>query len=106
MDGEVLMTFVHKAVGDVGSLLAGSMEEDGTVPLVEPMAGDRVDDNLNAVGAAYYGLSTLLCTPNTLAQERQMVLGAQPGEARLRSVAQAAGFEVPPRGGDAFQHRL
>ena len=56
------------------------------------MAGDTVDDNLNPVGAAYYGLSTLLCTPNAMAQERETVLGAQAGEARLRDVADQAGL--------------
>ena len=30
-------------------------------------------DNLNPVGAAYYGFSTLLCTPNALAQEAATV---------------------------------
>ena len=37
---------------------------DGTWMVVEPMAGDTVSDNLNPVGRAYYGFSTLLCTPS------------------------------------------
>lgn len=37
---------------------------DGTWMIVEPMAGDHVEDNLNPVGRAYYGFSTLLCTPS------------------------------------------
>jgi hypothetical protein len=56
------------------------------------MAGDSVDANLNTVGAAYYGFSTLLCTPNSLAQETKTALGAQAGEARTRAVAEQAGF--------------
>jgi SAM-dependent methyltransferase len=64
----------------------------GTVLIVEPMAGDRVEDNLNPVGAAYYGFSTLLCTPNSLSQEPMAALGAQAGEARLREVATKAGL--------------
>ena len=64
----------------------------GTVLLVEPMAGDRVEDNLNPVGAAYYGFSTLLCTPNSLSQDVGSALGAQAGEARLRDIATSAGF--------------
>ena len=31
--------------------------------LIEPFAADDLADNLNPVGAAYYGFSTLLCTP-------------------------------------------
>jgi hypothetical protein len=64
----------------------------GTVLLVEPMAGDRVEDNLNPVGAAYYGFSTLLCTPNSLSQDKGTALGAQAGEARLRDIVTSAGF--------------
>ena len=76
------------ALAHVRSILA----DDGTVLLVEPMAGDAVDDNLNPVGAAYYAFSTLLCTPNSLSQEVGTALGAQAGEARLREVATDAGF--------------
>ena len=65
---------------------------DGTWMIVEPRAGDRVEDNLNPVGRAYYGFSTLLCTPASLSQEVGLALGAQAGEARLRDVVTAAGF--------------
>jgi hypothetical protein len=34
----------------------------------------------------------MLCTPNAMAQEREMVLGAQAGEARLRDVVSRAGL--------------
>ena len=60
------------------------------------MAGDRLEDNLNPVGAAYYGFSTLLCTPSSLSQDVGAALGAQAGEARLREVAVAAA-SVPVR---------
>jgi SAM-dependent methyltransferase len=65
---------------------------DGTWMIVEPAAGDRVEDNLNPVGRAYYGFSTLLCTPASLSQEVGLALGAQAGEARIREVVEAAGF--------------
>ena len=64
----------------------------GALLIVEPNAGDRVEDNLNPVGAAYYAFSTLLCTPNSLSQEVGTALGAQAGEARLREVITGAGF--------------
>ena len=65
---------------------------DGTWMIVEPRAGDRVEDNLNPVGRAYYGFSTLLCTPASLSQEVGLALGAQAGEARIRDVVTSGGF--------------
>jgi SAM-dependent methyltransferase len=69
-----------------------SLAEDGTWMIVEPRAGDRVEENLNPVGRAYYGFSTLLCTPASLSQEVGLALGAQAGEARIRDVVTSAGF--------------
>jgi SAM-dependent methyltransferase len=65
---------------------------DGTWMIVEPKAGDRVEENLNPVGRAYYGFSTLLCTPASLSQDVGLALGAQAGEARIRDVVTAGGF--------------
>ncbi len=70
----------------------GSLKEDGTWMIVEPNAGDRVEENLNPVGRAYYGFSTLLCTPGSLSQDVGLALGAQAGEARIRQVVEAGGF--------------
>jgi SAM-dependent methyltransferase len=70
----------------------GTLKPDGTWMIVEPYAGDRIEDNLNPVGRAYYGFSTLLCTPASLSQEVGLALGAQAGEARIRDVVQAGGF--------------
>jgi 2-polyprenyl-3-methyl-5-hydroxy-6-metoxy-1,4-benzoquinol methylase len=69
-----------------------TLDSDGTWMIVEPNAGDRVEDNLNPVGRAYYAFSTLLCTPASLSQEVGLALGAQAGEARIRDVVQTAGF--------------
>jgi 2-polyprenyl-3-methyl-5-hydroxy-6-metoxy-1,4-benzoquinol methylase len=69
-----------------------TLKPDGTWMIVEPNAGDRIEDNLNPVGRTYYGFSTLLCTPASLSQEVGLALGAQAGEARIRDVAQAGGF--------------
>lgn len=66
--------------------------EDGTWMIVEPIAGDHVEDNLNPVGRAYYGFSTLLCTPSSLSQPVGLALGTQAGPARIRDVISAAGF--------------
>jgi SAM-dependent methyltransferase len=69
-----------------------SLAEDGTWLIVEPFAGDRVEDNLNPVGRVYYAASTLLCTPASLSQEVGLALGAQAGESRLRDVVTSGGF--------------
>jgi SAM-dependent methyltransferase len=69
-----------------------TLAPDGTWMIVEPAAGDRVEDNLNPVGRAYYAFSTLLCTPSSLAQDVGLALGAQAGEARIRNVVTSAGF--------------
>jgi SAM-dependent methyltransferase len=69
-----------------------TLAADGTWLIVEPNAGDRVEDNLNPVGRAYYGFSTLLCTPASLSQEVGLALGAQAGEARIRDVVTSGGF--------------
>ena len=69
-----------------------SLKPDGTWMIVEPYAEDRVEQNLNPVGRAFYAFSTLLCTPASLAQEVGLALGAQAGEARIRDVVTAAGF--------------
>jgi SAM-dependent methyltransferase len=69
-----------------------ALADDGTWMIVEPAAGDRVEDNLNPVGRAFYGFSTLLCTPCSLAQEVGTALGAQAGEGRIRDIVTRAGF--------------
>ena len=60
--------------------------------IVEPFAGDRVEDNLNPVGRVFYAASTLICTPASLSQEVGLALGAQAGEKRLGEVVTAGGF--------------
>ncbi|MGY1681816.1 class I SAM-dependent methyltransferase [Geodermatophilus sp. SYSU D01176] len=77
------------AARHVRETLAG----DGTWMLVEPYAGDRPEDNLTPVGRVFYSASTMICTPGSRAQEVGVALGAQAGEARLREVLTAAGFD-------------
>jgi hypothetical protein len=60
--------------------------------IVEPMAGDRLEENLNPVGRLYYAGSTMICVPTSLSQEVGAALGAQAGEAKLRSVITDGGF--------------
>jgi 2-polyprenyl-3-methyl-5-hydroxy-6-metoxy-1,4-benzoquinol methylase len=69
-----------------------ALAPDGTWLLVEPFAGDAVEDNFNPVGRLYYSGSTFLCVPNGLSQPGAAPLGAQAGEAAVRAVAEEAGF--------------
>ncbi|MFC5068599.1 class I SAM-dependent methyltransferase [Flaviflagellibacter deserti] len=69
-----------------------TLASGGTWMIVEPFSHDRLKDNLNPVGRIYYGASTMLCTPASLAQDVGLALGAQAGETRLRKVALDAGF--------------
>src|SRR5262245_40902617 len=68
------------------------LKSDGTWMVIEPMAGDRLEDNINPVGRLYYAGSTLICVPTSLSQEVGAALGAQAGEAKLREVIGSAGF--------------
>jgi SAM-dependent methyltransferase len=70
-----------------------ALREDGTVLLVEPFAGDRLEQNSTPVGRLFYAASTFVCTPNSLSQEVGLGLGAQAGEARMRGVFDNAGFK-------------
>ncbi len=69
-----------------------TLDANGTWMIVEPFAGDRVEENLNPVGRVFYGASTVICTPASLAQEVGLALGAQAGEARLTEVLKEGGF--------------
>ena len=65
--------------------------------IVEPMAGDTLEENLNPIGRLYYAGSTMICLPTSLSQEVGAALGAQAGEAKLREVITAGGFTVVRR---------
>jgi hypothetical protein len=69
-----------------------SLKSDGSWMIVEPVAGDRLEDNLNPIGRIYYAASTMVCVPTSLSQEVGAALGAQAGETRLREFITAGGF--------------
>lgn len=69
-----------------------TLRPDGAWMIVEPFAGDRLEDNLNPVGRMFYCASTMVCTPGSRAQEVGLCLGAQAGEERLRQVVTSGGF--------------
>lgn len=69
-----------------------TLSPDGVFMLVEPMAGDKLEENLHPLGRIFYGFSTTACVPASLAQEVGLGLGAQAGEKRLTQVLNEAGF--------------
>jgi SAM-dependent methyltransferase len=68
------------------------LKADGTWMIVEPVAGNRPEDNINPVGRLYYNASTMICVPTSLDQEVGEGLGAQAGEAKLTEVIRDGGF--------------
>ena len=88
------MDCLHDLGDPVGARARGrkALKPDGKVLLVEPYAGDRLEENLNPIGRMYYAASAMACTPNSLSQQVGLGLGAQAGEERLRKVAEEAGF--------------
>jgi 2-polyprenyl-3-methyl-5-hydroxy-6-metoxy-1,4-benzoquinol methylase len=96
-DGFDLVTMfdcLHDMGDPVGAArrIRASLAPDGVFMLVEPRAGDHVEDNLNPLGRVFYGASTLICTPSSLAQPGQAAIGTQAGPARITAVLREAGF--------------
>lgn len=65
---------------------------DGSVLIVEPMAGERIEENFNPIGRTFAAASTLCCTSNSLALNGP-ALGAVASEESLRAAVQAGGFK-------------
>jgi len=82
---------------DMGDPLAAArhvrevIAPEGSWMIVEPRAGDRLEENLNPVGRVFYAASTMVCVPASLAHEGP-ALGAQAGEKRIRELTAEAGF--------------
>lgn len=87
-------TCLHNLGDPVGAARRAqeALAEGGTLMLVEPAAGDALEDNIGSIAADFYSASTMICTPNALSQDGGHAMGAQAGEARLREVLEAAGF--------------
>ncbi|MFF7994487.1 methyltransferase domain-containing protein [Kitasatospora xanthocidica] len=96
--GYDLITFTD-SLHDMGDPVAAAaharaaLAPDGAVLVVEPLAADRfADDFANPYARIGYAISTLVCTPSSLAQTGAAALGTMAGEARLREVLAAGGF--------------
>jgi SAM-dependent methyltransferase len=93
---DLVTTFdaLHDMGDPVGAArrVRSALGDDGTWIVIEPLAGDRLEDNLHPLGRLLYAYSTLLCTPGSLAQDGALGLGTQAGPARLSEVIRAGGF--------------
>src|SRR6185437_5309985 len=84
---------LHDMADPIGALKFAkqSLKSDGTCMIIEPMANDNIEDNLNLVGKIYYAASSIVCVPNSLA-DNGIALGAQAGEKKIKEIAEKAGF--------------
>jgi ubiquinone/menaquinone biosynthesis C-methylase UbiE len=69
-----------------------ALKPDGNWMVVEPAAGDRLEENLNPVSRLYYAASTMICVPTSLDQPVGAAFGAQAGLAKLSSAITQGGF--------------
>ncbi len=85
---------LHDMGDPVGAMARAKqvLADDGSVMIVEPMAGNTVEDNFNPIGRTFAAASTLCCTANSLALGGP-ALGAVATDEALRSTVQAGGFK-------------
>jgi hypothetical protein len=79
-----------------------ALADDGTWLIVEPSAGDRLEENLHPLGRIRYSISTLVCTPGSLSQPGRAGLGTLAGEARLSEAIRAGGFSQVRRAAETL----
>ena len=109
--GYDLVTFfdcLHDMGDPVGASkhVHSTLADTGVWMIVEPMASDKLEENLNPIGRVFYSASTFICTPGSKAQEVGLGLGAQAGEARLRNVISQGGFEHIRRAAETPFHMV
>lgn len=85
---------LHDMGDPVGAIahIKKTLAPDGTLMIVEPMAADRLEDNLNPVSRSFYAFSTQLCVPAAMNQDGRAALGAQAGEKRLADAIRKGGL--------------
>ncbi len=68
-----------------------TLGDDGSVMIVEPMAGNTTEENFNIIGRTFSAASTLCCTANSMALGGP-ALGAVATEDALRDTVMSGGF--------------
>ena len=82
-----------------------TLNADGSVLLVEPMAGNTTEENFNIIGRTFSAASTLCCTANAIAQGGT-ALGAVASEDALREAVQSGGFSEFRRAAETPFNRI
>jgi SAM-dependent methyltransferase len=103
-----MLDALHDLGDPVGAAahIRAALAPSGTWLLVEPMAGETLEDNLNDVGRLYYSMSTLVCIPTARAKPGGWALGAQASEAQLHGVCRRAGLTHFRRATETQLHRV
>ena len=105
-----LLTFfdcLHDMGDPVGACkrAATVLSPDGSVMIVEPMAGNTVEENFNPIGRTFAGASTLCCTSNSLAMNGP-ALGAVASESAIRDTVLAGGLSQFRRSSETPFNRI
>ncbi|PWT88777.1 MAG: SAM-dependent methyltransferase [Blastocatellia bacterium] len=84
---------LHDMGDPVGAMkrAAEVLSPEGSVLIVEPMAGNKVEENFNPIGRTFAAASTLCCTANSMALNGP-ALGAVASEEAIRNTVLAGGF--------------
>lgn len=61
--------------------------------IIEPIANDNLEDNFNLVGRISYAASSLVCVPNSLA-DNGIALGAQAWEIRIKDSQSSRVYQI------------
>jgi SAM-dependent methyltransferase len=97
VDGGYDMVAFFDCLHDMGDPVGAAkracevLAQDGSALIVEPMAGNTVEDNLNPIGRTFSAASTLCCTSNSMALGGP-ALGAVASEDAIRDTVLAGGF--------------
>jgi SAM-dependent methyltransferase len=71
---------------------AAALSKDGSALIVEPMAGNTIEENFNPIGRTFAAASTLCCTSNSLALDGP-ALGAVASEEAIGKIVLSGGFK-------------
>lgn len=69
-----------------------ALADAGTFLLVEPMAGETLEDNINPVGRLFYSAGMFVCVPHARSERGRYALGPQVPESTWRDLLGEAGF--------------
>jgi len=90
---------VFDALHDMGDPVGAAthirsrLAADGTLLVVEPMAGESLLENRNPIGRLFYSAGLFLCVPHARSQGGAQELGPQVPEATWRTLLADAGFQ-------------